>query len=128
MKRTEMNTPRMVSRYGSLRTQLVVEGLLVGIFAGLVSVLYRFALEIADNIRNAALTFSAGNPLRMTGWFVVLIGLALLVTWLLRWEPMISGSGIPQMEAEIAGYIRPRGLGPCCGFSPGSRIAPPAAS
>ena len=107
MKQTEMNTPHMVSRYGSLRTQLVIEGLLVGVFAGLVSVLYRFALEQADAIRNAALAFSAGNPLRMAGWFAVLIGLALLVTWLLKWEPMISGSGIPQVEAEIAGYIRP---------------------
>lgn len=107
MKQTGMNTPHMVSRYGSLRTQLVIEGLLVGVFAGLVSVLYRFALEQADAIRNAALAFSAGNPLRMAGWFAVLIGLALLVTWLLKWEPMISGSGIPQVEAEIAGYIRP---------------------
>ncbi|MDO4173303.1 MAG: chloride channel protein [Eubacteriales bacterium] len=102
-----MDTRHMLGRYGSLRTQLVLEGLLVGVCAGLVSVLYRYALACADQIRNTALSLSAGNPLRMAGWFLILILLALLVTWLLKWEPMISGSGIPQVEAEIAGYLRP---------------------
>lgn len=107
MKKTEMDAPHMVSRYRSLRTQLVIEGLLVGIFAGLVSVLYRYVLARADDIRNAALSLCSGSPLRMAGWFAVLAVLALLVTLLLKWEPMISGSGIPQVEAEIAGYLRP---------------------
>lgn len=107
MKESQMDAPHMLSRYGSLRTQLVIEGLLVGIFAGLVSVLYRYALACADTIRNAALSFCSGSPLRIAGWFIILIVLALLVTWLLKWEQMISGSGIPQVEAEIAGYIRP---------------------
>ncbi len=103
----EMKAEQMVNRYSSLRTLLVFEGLLVGVFAGLVSTLYRFALGKADEIRDAALSFCTGNPLRIAGWFVVLAVLAVLVSWLLKWEPMISGSGIPQVEAEIAGYIRP---------------------
>lgn len=108
MKQKEkLKAGQMVSRYGSLRTHLVFEGLLVGIFAGLVSTLYRFALEKADEIRNAALTLCAGNPIRIAGWFAVLAILAVCVSLLLRWEPMISGSGIPQVEAEIAGYLRP---------------------
>ncbi len=108
MKRTgQLKAGQMVNRYGSLRTLLVFEGLLVGVFAGLVSVLYRYALARADDIRNTALSLCAGHPLRMLGWVAVLIVLALLVSLLLKWEPMISGSGIPQVEAEIAGYIRP---------------------
>ena len=108
MKRTGyLEAGQVVRRYDSLRTQLVFEGLLVGVLAGLVSVVYRYALARADDIRNAALTFCAGSPLRMLGWFAALAVLAALVAMLLKWEPMISGSGIPQVEAEIAGYIRP---------------------
>lgn len=106
----QMKAGQMVRRFGSLRTTLVLEGLLVGVAAGLVSVLYRYALARADDIRNIALTWCAGEPLRMVGWFVVLIVLAALVSLLLKWEPMISGSGIPQVEAEIAGYLRPHWL------------------
>ncbi len=106
-KMGEMKAEQLVSRYSSLRSLLVLEGLLVGVLAGLVSAFYRFALSQADAIRAAALALCAGSPLRMAGWFAALAVLALLVTLLLRWEPMISGSGIPQVEAEIAGYIRP---------------------
>lgn len=37
--------------------------------------------------------------------FAVLLGLAGLVTLLLKWDPLISGSGIPQLEAEMEGHI-----------------------
>ncbi len=108
MKRTgQMRAGEMVSRYDTLRTLLVFEGLLVGVAAGVVSALYRYALAKADEIREEILSLCAGSPLRIACWFAVLIGIAALVTLLLKWEPMISGSGIPQVEAEISGYIRP---------------------
>lgn len=107
MKNATMDAKRMVNRYGSLRTMLVVEGLLVGVFAGLVTSLYRYLLDRADDIRNAAIGFCSGSPLRMLGWFGALAVMAVVVTLLLKWEPMISGSGIPQVEAELMGYIRP---------------------
>ena len=77
----EMKAEQMVNRYSSLRTLLVFEGLLVGVFAGLVSTLYRFALGKADEIRDAALSFCTGNPLRIAGWFVVLAVLAAALNW-----------------------------------------------
>lgn len=108
MKKTEqMKARQMIGRFGSMRTTLVLEGLLVGVIAGAISVLYRYALARADDIRAAMLALCSGSALRMAGWFAVLIVLAVLVSLLLKWEPMISGSGIPQVEAEIAGYIRP---------------------
>ena len=111
MKTTrQMKAGQMVSRYSSLRTTLVFEGLLVGVFAGLVSVLYRYALGKADEIRGGVLSLCAGSPLRVAGWFGALLVLAVLVSLLMKWEPMISGSGIPQVEAEIAGYLKPHWL------------------
>ncbi len=111
MKRSrELGAAKMINRYGSLRTMLVFEGILVGVAAGLVSVLYRYVLEKADEIRNGILALCTGKPLRMIGWMAVLLVLAWVVSLLMKWEPMISGSGIPQVEAEIAGYIKPNWL------------------
>ena len=98
---------QIVDRYDSMRTIMLAEGILVGIAAGLISAFYRFALGKADEWRGVVLDFCRGNGLRMAGWLIVLIFLAYLVSCLNRWEPMISGSGIPQVEAEITGYIRP---------------------
>lgn len=110
MERNETKAAQLLQRYGSLRTKLLGEGIAVGVFAGLVSVLYRFVLAKADTWRGAALAFCSGHPVRMALWLVALVVLALLVMRLCRWEPLISGSGIPQVEAEIAGYIKPHWL------------------
>ncbi len=98
---------QIVGRYDKLRTKMLLEGLLVGVAAGLVSVFYRYALEKADEWRNMVLSVCGGHPSRIALWFVALVGMAVLVALLNRWEPMISGSGIPQVEAEITGYVRP---------------------
>lgn len=86
---------------------MLLEGILVGIVAGGISVFYRYALAKADEWRNAVLNLCGGHPLRIAIWFAVLVCMAVFVAMLNRWEPMISGSGIPQVEAEITGYIRP---------------------
>ena len=82
----------MVSRYSSLRTLLVFEGLLVGIVSGLVTSLYRYVLDRADDIRNAALGLCSGHPLRMACWFGILIVLAELLGYIRpRWWRVILG-------------------------------------
>lgn len=44
------------------------------------------------------------SPLESAGiLFAVLILLALLVSWITKYEPLISGSGIPQVELVLAG-------------------------
>ncbi len=106
-KQSHMPIRQMLNRYDSMRTIMLGEGLLVGIIAGLVTIFYRIALGKADTLRNTILNYCQGNILRIAGWFLLLVGMAYLVARLVRWEPMISGSGIPQVEAEITGYIHP---------------------
>ena len=84
---------------------LIGEGLLTGAAAGLVVLLYRVALTYAGRWLNAVIHFIGGNPLRTAGWFLVLFLLALITGKLVKWEPMISGSGIPQVEGEILGKL-----------------------
>lgn len=84
---------------------LITEGLYVGLVGGFVVLLYRVALNFAGNWLLKSLSYIKGNPLRCAVWFLVLAGLAWIVGRLVKWEPMISGSGIPQVEGEVAGRL-----------------------
>ena len=73
-----------------------------GLGAGLVVTAYRWLLQKAGEWLTAVLEFTAGSPLKMAGWFAVLLLMAWAVGKLVTWEPMISGSGIPQLEGEMS--------------------------
>ena len=88
----EKDTSNMIKRAERFQMLLIGEGLVVGGIAGLVIVLYRMILECAGHWLNQILAFCRQNPLRIAGWFLVLILLAWLVGRLVKYEPMISRS------------------------------------
>ena len=102
MKKDTSYTIRRAQRFPVI---LIGEGLLVGAVGGLVVLLYRLALTFAGEALNRVLDYIQGNPLRIAGWFAVLAVLALIVGKLVKMEPMISGSGIPQVKEDILGKI-----------------------
>ena len=102
MKKDTSHTLKRAQRFPVI---LIGEGLLVGAVSGLIVMLYRIALTFAGQWLNKILGYINGHPLRILGWFVVLLLLAVLVGWLVKWEPMISGSGIPQVEGEVLGKL-----------------------
>ena len=87
---------------------MIAEGLFVGVLAGLTVILYRVCLSYATKWLDKVLQFLYKNPAWFAGWFAVLLLLAVVVGRLLRWEPLIAGGGIPQVEAEIAGTLSRR--------------------
>lgn len=80
---------------------LVWEGALVGLFGGGVVTLYRLALSSAEGLMRALTGDAAGDVVRMLGWCALLAIMLILVSALMRWEPTTSGSGIPQVDAEV---------------------------
>ncbi len=94
-----------IQRARFLPLRLIGEGLLVGVVSGIIVMLYRLALQQAEHILSAIIAFTSHSAFKMAGWFVVLVLLALVVGRLLRFEPLISGSGIPQLEGEMAGKL-----------------------
>lgn len=99
------NTSQTIRRAQRLPVILIGEGLLVGAAAGIVVMLYRIALTYAGQWMNAVLDWMRGDMLRTALWFAALLVMALIVSRLVKWEPMISGSGIPQVEGEILGKL-----------------------
>ena len=99
MKTSKMENPH------SLSISIVFDGLLVGIFAGCIAVIYRILLNHAESLLFRIIDFTKGNAFYIAGWFAVLIILGLIVGRLVKWDEMCSGSGIPQVQGEMKGYI-----------------------
>lgn len=102
MKKDTSHTIKRAQRFPVI---LIGEGLLVGAVGGLIVLLYRVALTYAGIWLENILNYVRGNPLRIAGWFAVLMLMAFIVGRLVKWEPMISGSGIPQIEGEVTGKV-----------------------
>lgn len=95
------DTYSTLSHWKSLRLKLVAEGILVGIFSGLLVILYRIVLEKAEELRANFFILQSQKHWLIFFWFIFLIIGALVVGTMVKKEPMISGSGIPQVEGVL---------------------------
>ena len=53
------------------------------------------------------LEYIKGNPVKILLWFAALVLIGVFVSFLNKWEPMMAGSGIPQINGEIKGHFNP---------------------
>lgn len=98
--RSIIKSPKYVSR-------LIVQGVAIGIFAGLVVCLYRFLLTSSESILQNILIAIKGNWYLILGWFVILAIMGYVTGKLMDWEPLAKGSGVPQLDAEVKGFLNP---------------------
>ena len=107
-------TYKSLNNWHAFQIKLFWEGILVGIFGGLVISLFRFLLTRVEDLRQTVYdTIAAGWGLlspAAIGILVVLLLVAALLTALVKFEPMASGSGIPQVKAIIMGLMKMRWL------------------
>ena len=106
-QRKKISTLRKLKSNKNEALFLVVRGLEVGIFAGLVAVLYRYMLSFAETGLEKVLEYVHQNPSRIALWLILLAILGVFVYFINKWEPDASGSGIPQVNAEIKGRLNP---------------------
>ena len=85
--------------------KLTVQGVMVGIFAGLMVCLYRFLLYGSEHVLREYLTIINGNIIYIILFFIALAIMGILVDWLTKWEVDSAGSGIPQVYAEVKGHM-----------------------
>lgn len=79
-------------------------GIPIGICASLAAVFYRYALSAADSICLYAFS-EANTPIYIVLVFIALALLGFIAGKLAESEPMIKGSGIPQVKGELKGYF-----------------------
>lgn len=90
---------------GRFRYFIVLEGIAVGALGGGAAVLFRYGLEKVSVIVPAVLRLSESHTWVIPLWFLALAAAALVTRLLVFNEPMIGGSGIPQVNGEMHGYF-----------------------
>lgn len=103
--KTLEKTIRSVSENPRYIFRLTVQGVMVGIFAGLMVCLYRYLLYGSEHVLRDFLSTINGNIVNIILFFIALAVMGLLTDWLTRWEADSAGSGIPQVYAEIKGHM-----------------------
>lgn len=88
---------------------LIGKSLMIGVFAALSAVAYRAVLSRSETLCHGIFSF-ASSPLRMILLFLFLLLVGLVVGRITESEPLIKGSGIPQLEGQFHGHLSPRPL------------------
>ena len=109
-----LQTYKSLNNWHTFQIKLFWEGIVVGIFGGLVISLFRFLLTRVEDLRQFVYTAVAANwglvsPASLC-ILALLLAVAALLTALVKYEPMASGSGIPQVKAIIMGLMKMRWL------------------
>lgn len=92
---------KLLSNLNELKWSITAKGLLCGVIAGSLAVLYRLTYEYGTEFSLKIYRFLIGNPLMILPWLAAASVIGLLIAWLVRLEPMASGSGIPQVEGVL---------------------------
>jgi len=95
------NTYNTLFHWHGFKLKLVIEGIGVGIITGLLVVLYRYALEKAGVLLIDIYKIISIKPILILPWIGALIIIGYIVGLMVKHEPMISGSGIPQVEGVL---------------------------
>ena len=99
------NTYNTLYHWQSFRLKLVGEGIVVGAFAGLIVVFYRLALQYIEGITKEIYLLQLQKPWLIPIWLIILLIGSYVVGCMIKKNPMISGSGIPQVEGILLGRL-----------------------
>lgn len=92
------------------KLKVFFEGIIVGLFSGLIIVAFRYSLERAESLRE-----SIYHLVDMNSWKVILLILGLvliafILNLIVKKEPLVSGSGIPQVKGVLTGHLKMKWL------------------
>nr|MDE6273724.1 ClC family H(+)/Cl(-) exchange transporter [Clostridiales bacterium] len=91
------------AHYGA---QIVSVGALTGLFAGLVVTLYNVLASLSEEFSRGYYDFFREKPAFIPLLFAALFVGSIVIGGVVKFIPMISGSGIPQTEGATRGLIR----------------------
>ena len=90
-------------------TILAGKSLVIGAFAALSTAAYRAVLSRSETLCHTIFGL-CDTPLRTVLLFLFLFLIGLAVGRITESEPLIKGSGIPQLEGQFYGHLSPRPL------------------
>lgn len=100
-----MQQQRQTTRHDFTRIQAIGFGGLVGIGAGIVVSAFRLSIEQLLKLMQAIYGWLGGHPMWLLPWAILLVLVAIFIGHLVKRTSMIKGSGIPQIEGQLAGEL-----------------------
>lgn len=100
------STSNILKHVDNFKFKLILESAVIGIIVGIVITVHRIILGKLSNIFIDFYEYSKVNIFRVSIMFLVLVILAYIVSLMMKKEPMISGSGIPQVEGILVRKLR----------------------
>lgn len=95
------NTNNTLINWHDFKLKIIIEGIIVGAIAGIIIVSYRYILEKALEFSKYMYSLQLKHHWLIPLWIVALIISGWIVGILVKKEPMVSGSGIPQVEGVL---------------------------
>lgn len=89
------------------RISYLLKGALIGTLAGLAVSLFRLGIEKLSDVARQLYHLFQQHPLWLFPWGLVSLLCALVVGLLVKSDPNIKGSGIPQVEAQLQDELSP---------------------
>ncbi len=88
------------------RFRYIGKGILTGLIAGIVVSSFRIGIQKILNLVIRLYHFSHTEPQWLILWAVFSVMIAVIIGSLVKSEPNIKGSGIPQVEGQVQGVIQ----------------------
>ncbi|WP_312647371.1 ClC family H(+)/Cl(-) exchange transporter [Aminipila sp.] len=98
-------TIKTVGKFKTFKYSLMLKGAIVGALTGILIVLFRLSVQGMWGITEQILNYARKSVLFAMAWLLILFFIALAISFLLKIEPMIAGSGIPQAKADVKGQL-----------------------
>lgn len=92
---------KMLTNLNKIKWSIVLKGLIVGVVSGLLAILYRLCLEYGIDFATKIYAFMKIHPLAVLLWIIAAVAAGFFIAYLVKLEPMASGSGIPQVEGVV---------------------------
>ncbi len=92
---------KTLSSLNELKWRVAFKGVLSGLIAGLLVVLYRLGIEYGNEAAVSIYSYLRLHSLFILLWLITAVGIGLFIAWLIKLEPMAKGSGIPQVEGQV---------------------------
>lgn len=96
----------ILNHWYNTKSLIILECLMLGVFVGFIVVLYRFLLEFVSGLIDKYIFANIMNPYYIPLVIAFLLISAFLVNTMLSKQPLISGSGIPQVKGYIFRQIK----------------------
>ncbi len=88
------------------RLQIFFRSVLTGLVSGLMVSLFRLGVENSLDFTNFVYHFLPQNPEYILPWVALALSAALLIGYLVRWEPMAGGGGLTQVKAYVVYAVK----------------------